>query len=94
MQLLHIRELMRWTVAANQMIPDSCLIVDVLVQSLFLNILFQLKVAALWTVWIVAAQKVRAVHFSIFNYMYFYFLVVQNFTRVPVDANKAKMIAI
>jgi hypothetical protein len=70
------------------------LIVDVLVQSLFLNILFQLKVAALWTVWIVAAQKVRAVHFSIFNYMYFYFLVVQNFIRVPVDANKAKMIAI
>ena len=85
---------MRWTVAANQMMPDSCLIVDVQVQSLFLKILSQLKAATLWTAWIVAAQKVWAVHFSFLKYMYFYFSFVQNFIRVPVDVNNAKMISI
>lgn len=54
---------MSWkSAAANQMIPEIFLIVHVLVQSLFLRLSFQLKVAAPWTAQSVAVPKVRAAY--------------------------------
>lgn len=62
--------------AVNLMIAESCSIVYGLVQSLFLNLQFQLKVAALWTAQIAAVLKVGAAYPLILKLKVIFLLII------------------